>query len=116
MRVTPSIETNGRFSASGAGASARAIEKASASSALDRYPPHTSEADDNTHPRIQVGLVYQPGTGPYDPIWHGPRLLPTFVAQVLGQVIPERRVNVSVETAYGVARLSRRALLLDRRS
>jgi hypothetical protein len=38
------------------------------------------------------------------------------VAQLLGQVIPERRVNVSVETAYGVARLGRTALLLDRRS
>jgi len=116
MRVTPSIETSGRFSASGASASARAIEKASASSALGHYPPHTAQTDDSMPPRRQAGLVCQPGTEAYDPIWDGPRLLPTFVAQLLGQVIPERRVNVSVETAYGVARLGRTALLLDRRS
>jgi hypothetical protein len=38
------------------------------------------------------------------------------VAQVLGQVMPERRLCTAVETAYGTARLGRMALLLDRRS
>ena len=94
----------------------RAIEKASPSSALDHYPPPPQETEERVPPRIQLGLVCQPGTEAYDPIWDGPRLLPTFVAQVLGQVMPVRRHCTSVETAYGTARLGRMALLLDRRS
>jgi hypothetical protein len=43
-------------------------------------------------------------------------LLPAFVAQVMGQVMPERRsTSVSVQTAYGSA-APRKALLLDRKS
>ena len=83
---------------------------------MDHYPPPAAEAEESASPRIQVGLVCRPGTEAYDPIWDGPRLLPTFVAQVLGQVMPERRLSTSVETAYGTARLGRMALLLDRRS
>lgn len=116
MRVSPSIETNVRSSAPGAGLAPRAIEKASPSSALDRYPPPAAEAEESARPRAPLGLVCRPGTETYDPIWDGPRLLPTFVAQVLGQVMPERRLSASVETAYGTARLGRMALLLDRRS
>jgi hypothetical protein len=116
MRVSPSTETNFRSGAPSAGLVPRAIEKASPSSALDHYPPPASQAEDSAPPRIQVGLVCQPGTEGYDPIWDGPRLLPTFVAQLLGQVMPERRLCTSVETAYGTARLGRMALLLDRRS
>lgn len=116
MRVSPSTETNFRSGAPGAGLPAHAVEKASPSSALDHYPPPASEAEESATPRVQVGLVCQPGTEAYDPIWDAPRLLPTFVAQVLGQVMPERRLCTSVETAYGTARLGRMALLLDRRS
>jgi hypothetical protein len=116
MRVSPSTETNFRSGAPGAGVAVRAVEKASPSSALDHYPPSASEAEERAPPRVQVGLVCQPGTEAYDPFWDAPRLLPTFVAQVLGQVMPERRLCTSVETAYGTARLGRMALLLDRRS
>jgi hypothetical protein len=116
MRVSPSTETNFRSGAPGAGVAVRAIEKASPSSALDHYPPPASEIEDSAPLRIQAGLVCQRGTEAFDPIWDGPRLLPTFVAQVLGQVMPERRLCTSVETAYGTARLGRMALLLDRRS
>jgi hypothetical protein len=116
MRVSLSTEITVRSTALGPGAAARAIEKASPSSALDRYPPPASETEDSAPSRSPPGLVYQPGTEAFDPIWDGPRLLPTFVAQVLGQVMPERRLCTSVETAYGTARLGRMALLLDRRS
>ena len=115
MRVSPSTEVNFRSGAPGAGLPVRAIEKACASSALDHYPPPASQTEDSAPPRGPLGLVYQPGTEGFDPAWDGPRLLPTFVAQVLGQVMPERRVSTSVETAYGTARLGRMALLLDRR-
>ena len=116
MRVSPSTEITVRSSAPGAGVTARAIEKASPSSALDRYPPPACETEDRAPRRGPLGLVCQPGTEAFDPIWDGPRLLPTFVAQVLGQVMPERRVCTSAETAYGTAPLGRMALLLDRRS
>jgi len=116
MRVSPSSEINFRSGASGASLPARPIEKASPSSALDHYPPPASETEDSAPPCSPLGLVCQPGTEAFDPMWDGPRLLPTFVAQVLGQVMPERRLCTSVETAYGSARLGRMALLLDRRS
>ena len=116
MRVSPSTEINVRSSAPGVRVAVRAIEKASPSSALDHYPPPASESEDSAPPRSALGLVCQPGTEAFDPIWDGPRLLPTFVAQVLGQVMPERRLSTAVETAYGTARLGRMALLLDRRS
>ena len=114
--MSPSTEISIRSSAPGAGLPARAIEKASPSSALAHYPPPAQETEEKAPSRIQVGLVCQPGTEAYDPFWDAPRLLPTFVAQVLGQVMPERRLCTSVETAYGTARLGRMALLLDRRS
>lgn len=41
--------------------------------------------------------------------------MPSFVTQLLGQVMPERRETVSVETAYGTA-VPRQALLVDRKS
>jgi hypothetical protein len=116
MRVSPSTEINVRSSAASAGAAVRAVEKVSPSSALDHYPPPACETEDSAPPRSPLGLVCRPGTEAFDPIWDGPRLLPTFVAQVLGQVMPERRLCTSVETAYGTARLGRMALLLDRRS
>jgi len=114
--VSPSTEINVRSSAPGASLVVRAIEKASPSSALDHYPPPACETEDSAPRHSPLGLVCQPGTEAFDPIWDGPRLLPTFVAQVLGQVMPERRLCTSVETAYGSARLGRMALLLDRRS
>ena len=65
---------------------------------------------------MQVELVCQEETRAFDPFWDGPRLMPAFVAQVMGQIIMERRdSSVSVETAYGSMQ-PRKALLLDRKS
>lgn len=120
MRVTQATDTIGRSLIKGAGAAASAIEKSSPSSALHQEPRHAPHAEQKTPPRIQVELVCQDGTDRFDPNWDGPRLLPTFVAQVMGQVMnqvmPERRSAALVETAYGTARLGRMALLLDRKS
>lgn len=116
MRVTSQPDTIGRSLIKGAGLSSHAIEKSSASSALHREAAKDAQAEDKPAPRIQVELVCQSGTEAFDPNWDGPRLLPTFVAQVMGQAVPERRAAVSLETAYGTARLPRMALLLDRKS
>jgi len=60
--------------------------------------------------------LYRDDTPRFDPFWDGPRLVPAFVAQLLGQVMPERRETVMVETAYGRAVSPHKALLLDRKS
>jgi hypothetical protein len=74
-----------------------------------------SQAHPKNPPRLQVELVSQGETAAFDPFWDGPRLVPSFVTQLLGQVMPERRETVSVETAYGTA-VPRQALLVDRKS
>ena len=116
MRVNPNPEQIVRSSVKGAVALTRAIEKSSAASALHHQPPQAHQGEQKNPPRIQVELVCQDGTETFDPKWDGPRLLPTFVAQVMGQVMPERRASAHLETAYGSARLGRMALLVDRKS
>ncbi len=116
MRVTPNLEQSRSGSLKGAVTLTRAIEKSSPASALHQQPPQTHQAEEKNPPRIQVELVSQAGTEAFDPNWDGPRLLPTFVAQVMGQIMPERRTGMVLETAYGTARLGRMALLLDRKS
>jgi hypothetical protein len=39
--------------------------------------------------RLEVELVCQAETPGFDPYWDGPRLTPTFVAQLMGQVMPK---------------------------
>jgi hypothetical protein len=94
----------------------RAIEKASASSALRREKPGTEKERKNSTPPLQVELVSRDDTDGFDPFWDAPRLVPAFVAQLLGQVMPEPRANVSVESAYGRAGCPRPALFVDRKS
>ena len=96
--------------------SLRAIEKASASSALGRQSQDGEAGKEKTAPLLQVELVSRDDTPRFDPFWDGPRLVPAFVAQVLGQTAPDRRHSVVVETAYGRAISPRMALLLDRKS
>jgi hypothetical protein len=116
MRVISQPDTLGRSLIKGAAQFSRAIEKSSPASSLHQERPHTSQRDTKTPPRIQIELVSRAGTECFDPNWDGPRLLPTFVAQVMGQTMPERRSSTVLETAYGTARLGRMALLVDRRS
>ncbi|HVW73471.1 MAG TPA: hypothetical protein VHC39_07515 [Rhizomicrobium sp.] len=94
----------------------RAIEKTSASSALGRDQAEPDPGRRNHAKPLQVELVSRDETRSFDPFWDAPRLAPAFVAQLLGQVMPERRTNVAIETAYGRAASPRMALLLDRKS
>ncbi len=96
-------------------ANTRPVEKPSPSSQLGNGAPDFSQADPKKPPRLQVELVSQGETAAFDPFWDGPRLVPSFVTQLLGQVMPERRETVAVETAYGIA-VPRQALLVDRKS
>lgn len=95
----------------------RRCEKSSDSSTLGQ-----EQADLNADSRkipspVRVELVSQDETQGFDPFWDGPRLLPAFVAQVLGQTMPDRRdATARVETAYGSLIYPRKALLLDRKS
>jgi hypothetical protein len=115
MRVTGPFDIAVRGGLKAAAEQPRAVEKPSGSSALGRERQNLGGRDSKTPPRLQVELVCQQETDGFDPFWDAPRLLPTFVAQVMGQVMPERRESVSAETAYGSA-APRKALLLDRKS
>jgi hypothetical protein len=96
--------------------SLRAIEKTSSYSALGRDNPDAEDERKGPPAPLRVELVSRDGTPRFDPFWDKPKLLPAFVAQVLGQTMPDRHESVSVETAYGRAGSPRIALLLDRKS
>lgn len=116
MRVNGPFDVTLRSGIKLLAASPRACEKSSASSALGRQPQEFNDARKSASP-IQVELVCQDETPRFDPFWDGPRLLPAFVAQLMGQMSMDRRqASVSVETAYGSVRHPRQALLLDRKS
>jgi hypothetical protein len=116
MRVTTPLENSVRGGSKTFVAAPRAIEKSSASSALNAQSDGREHHEEKTPPHLRVELVCQSETNGFDPFWDGPRLLPVFVAQVLGQVMPERRdIAAMAHTAYGSA-APRKALLVDRKS
>ena len=116
MRVTALLDASSRAGLKPAPAPTRRCEKPSGSSALSRERQDFNPDDRKSALPLQIELLYQEDTPRFDPFWDGPRLMPTFVAQVMGQIMLERRDNsVSVETAYGSVQ-PRKALLLDRKS
>ena len=117
MRVTGPFAFDRSSSFKALAAAPRVCEKSSASSALDGQPQDFNADERSARAPVRVELVCQEETPRFDPFWDGPKLLPAFVAQVMGQMMPERRdTHMSVETAYGSARNPRLALVLDRKS
>jgi len=116
MRVTVPVHGSVRESLKALAGNPRAIEKASPSSSLRREGSNDSPGGKKQTPHLTVELVCQDEAQRHDPFWDAPRLLPTFVTQVLGQVMAEPRESVSVQSAYGRAASPRMALLLDRKS
>src|ERR1041385_8697528 len=117
MRIAGPFESNVRPGLKALAASPRRCEKSSGSSALSQERPDVNGEDHNTAAAMRVELVCQDETPGFDPFWDGPRLLPAFVAQMMGQTMLDRRdTTASVETAYGSLRYPRKALLLDRKS
>lgn len=94
----------------------RAVEKTSSASALGQEKQSRQERQEQRRTPLQVELVSRNNTSGFDPYWDAPRLLPAFVTQLLGQVMPKRHESVSIEIAYGRAGTPRTALLLDRKS
>ena len=115
MRVNPYTDARLNGGVKAFASHARRIEKTSAASGLGTQQQDDTRQQSKYTPRLQVELVCQDETPRFDPFRDAPRLVPAFVAQVLGQVMPERRDTVTVETAYGKA-APRKALLLDRKS
>jgi hypothetical protein len=115
MRVNPFLDARLHGGPKTFAIQPRRIEKSSASSGLGAQHQGDGHSQSQTPPRLQVELVYQDDTARTDPFRDAPRLVPTFVTQLLGQVMPERRESVSVETAYGKA-APRQALVFDRKS
>ena len=95
----------------------RRCEKSSDSSALGQEQTDLDAHGHKTSAPVRVELVCQDETREFDPFWDGPRLLPAFAAQLMGQTMPDRReASATVETAYGSLLYPRKALLLDRKS
>ena len=117
MRVAGPFDIHLRTGLKALAALPRICEKSSASSALGREQQEFNAEDRATTAPVQVELVCQEETPRFDPFWDGPKLLPTFVAQMVGQMTQERRDRqVPVETAYGRVNNPRMALVLDRKS
>lgn len=94
---------------------ARIVEKASPSSRLNDGPQDFSRRRDTEQPPLRVELVCQDETARLDPFWDGPRLLPSFVAQVLGQALPHLdHVGARAQAAYAQT-APQAARLIDRR-
>jgi hypothetical protein len=116
MRLTTPLENIACGGSKTFVALSRAVEKSSASSALNMQSGDRDHGKEKSPPHLRVELVCQSETNGFDPFWDAPRLLPVFVAQLLGQVMPERRDNTAMaHTAYGSA-APRKALLVDRKS
>ena len=94
----------------------RRCENASDSNALGGKRPGLKDGDEKSPPRLKIELVSPDGTHGFDPFWDGPRLIPTFVAQLMGQMMADQRgARASVQAAYG-SPPPRKAALLDRTS
>jgi hypothetical protein len=97
----------------------RTVEKGSGSKHLDAHARGFAGQEQKSSPPLQVELVCQDDTDGFDPFWDGPRLVPVFVAQLLGQAMPDlaARAHVVVERAYGAyTAVPGIALLVDRKS
>ena len=117
MRIAGPFDSNVRPSVKTLAAIPRRCEKSSDSSALGQEQADLDSQDHKTGAPVRVELVCQDETQEFDPFWDGPRLLPAFAAQLIGQTMPDRRdITATVETAYGSLLYPRKALLLDRKS
>ena len=117
MRVNRPFDSSGNQGSKALAVVPRRCEKTSPSSALNGKQRDARAGNHCSITAVALETVSQGETPRFDPFWDGPRLLPTFVAQVIGQAIPDRRDHaMSLQTAYGSIDCPRKALVLDRRS
>jgi hypothetical protein len=116
MRVSGPLDPSASGSPKSSALELRAIEKSSLSSHLGQQAQDRWKPEPKNIPRNQVERVSHSETTAFDPLWDGPRLVPSFVTQVLAQAMPDNsEPDATVETAYGTA-APRRSLLIDRTS
>jgi hypothetical protein len=113
MRVNTSLDGMVRGGVKASAVLPRAIEKSSPSSRLGQEQADFTPPRAKSRPPLQVELVCQHETVRFDPFWDAPRLVPAFVAQLLGQVMTGgREIPACARTAYGAA-MPRPALVLE---
>ena len=116
MRVNGTLDTSATGGFKSSALELRAIEKTSLSSQLGHQAQQNKQPEPKTAPPLQVEIVSRREMTAFDPLWDGPRLVPSFVTQVLAQAMPDNHEpNMTVETAYGTA-APRLSLLVDRTS
>jgi hypothetical protein len=115
--VNGPLEITARERPKALSAVSRAVEKSSGSKQLGAQAQAFGGQKQKTPPSLQVEHVCQDDTPGFDPFWDGPRLVPVFVAQLLGQAMPDSspRSHVGAERAYGT-RAPSIARLVDRQS
>ena len=89
---------------------ARGLGKSGESAASGREHPEFHHQACRRSGRSRAECVSQAGTRNHDPFRDGPRLMPGFVAQLLGQVMAGERY-VLVRASYGRADQASAALL-----
>ena len=91
-------------------AAVRRTEKPSSSNDLNQDPRDFRRPPRRTPHRLQVELVCQDGIATSDPFWDGPRLRPTFAAQLLGQVMEADHKSSVAPDAYAPRAITSGAL------
>ncbi len=76
----------------------RGLAESNHSSALGSEGPAEERRSPIPERRRDPGRLSQSGTPAREPLWNGPRLNSAFVAQVMGQVLMERREPHSIRT------------------
>ena len=113
MNALTPLASHGKGSFKAAIDGARLNVKASDSAQFRKDDGAMRQKASRARPRLQVELVCQGDTKRHGPFWDGPRLVPAFVTQLLGQMMEQER-NRPTRAPYG-SRTENSAGLLDTR-
>ena len=116
MSVSPVLISLSNASAIRAVAPVRATQNTASNGPFDGESDNDERVAQRRVADRRKPSVSQNGTSDFAPLWHGPQLSPTFVAQVLGQVLMDPRARTSPDRslAYGRAAQIGSGLLLSR--
>ncbi len=100
MSPMPILSSTAAAPASRARPLLRGPENANSSQTLDgRQAAHEQAFENRNNGRRRTDLSHF-GTEAVGPLWHGPRLRPDFVAQVLGQVLMDNHRSERPSALY----------------
>ena len=99
MNLLPALSSALSANTMRAQATVRGIGNANSSRTLDGECEQEEQFRRNERGDRRAAPVSQTGTGNYVPFWNGPRLRPSFVAQVLGQVLMDSQ-SQALPAAY----------------